>query len=48
MCFGEEQVSFGSFSWEFLSFCFFWFDPVLVWVVFDVFWGLRWVSFGSR
>ena len=24
------------------------FDPVLVWGVFDVFWGLRWVLFRSR
>ena len=24
----------------------FWVDPVLVWGVFDVFWGVRWVSVG--
>jgi len=31
VCFGEDQVSFGSFSWEFLSFCcfFFWFSSCL-------------------
>ena len=23
-------------------------DPVLVWGVFDVFWGIRWVLLGSR
>ena len=39
-------MSFGSFSWEFLSFCFFSSDAVLVWGVFDVFWGLCWVLVG--
>jgi len=27
---------------------FFGFDPVLVWDIFHVFWGLHWVSLGSR
>ena len=48
-----------SFLWQFLT-CFgvdlwllgfsfvFGFDPVLVCGVFDVFWGLHWVSLGSR
>jgi len=45
--FGEDQVSFGSFSWEFLSFCFFFSsDSVLVCGVYDVFWGLRCVLVG--
>ena len=47
MGFGEDQVSFGWFSWEFLSFCCFFFsDSFLVWGVFDVFWGLRLVLVG--
>ena len=37
MGFGEDQLSFGWFSWEFLSFCFISSDSVLDWGVFDVF-----------
>ena len=46
MGFGEDQLSFGWFSWEFLSFCFISSDSVLDWGVFDVFWGLRCVLVG--
>jgi len=44
--FGEDQVSFRWFSWEFLSFCCFFSDEVLVWGVFDVFLALRLVLVG--
>jgi len=45
--FGEDQVSFACFSWELLSFFFFFsYDSFLVWCVFDVFWGLRCVFVG--
>jgi len=42
--FGEHRVGLGGllFSFSFI----FGFDPVLVWVVFDVFWGLRLVLVG--
>ena len=47
MGFGEDQVSFVWFSWEFLSFCFFFSpDAIFVWGVFYVFWGLRCVLVG--
>ena len=46
MGFGEDQVSFGWFSWEFLSFCFISPDADLVWAAFDVFCGLRCVLVG--
>jgi len=36
--FREDQVSFGWFSWELLSFCCFSSNAVLVWGVFDGFW----------
>ena len=50
MGFGEHRVGLGGLLgwihgiWGFLLF--FGGDPVLVWGVFDVFWGLRWVLFG--
>jgi len=44
--FGEDQVSFRWFSWEFLSFCCFFFLYSSVWGVFDMFWGLRCVLVG--
>ena len=45
---GRFRGTFGVDLWL-LGFSFiFGFDPVLVWGVFDVFWGLRWVSLGSR
>ena len=45
--FREYQVSFGWFSWEFLSFFFFFSpDADLVWAGFDVFWGLRCILVG--
>ena len=50
MGFGEHQVGLRGLLgwiygfWSFLSF--FRNDPVLVWGVFDVFWGLHWVSLG--
>jgi len=44
--FGEDQVNFVKFSWEFLSFfCFFSLFSCCL-GVFDVFWGLRWVLVG--
>jgi len=46
VCFGEDQVSFGWFSWNFLFFVVFTSDAVLDWGVFDVFWGLRLVLVG--
>jgi len=45
---GRFRGTFGVDLWL-LGFSFiFGFDPVLVWGVFDVFWGVRWVSLGSR
>ena len=46
MGFGEDQVSFGGFRGNFLVFVVFSSDSVLVWGVFDVFWGLRCVLVG--
>ena len=51
MGFGEDQVrlrgTFGVDLWL-LGFSFvFGLDPVLIWVVFYVFWCLHWVSLGS-
>jgi len=50
--FGEHRVGLGGllgWIYGFWGFSFvFGFDPVLVWGVFDVFWGVRWVLLSSR